>query len=269
MRIRPCVLALALLAPSLAIAGETGGGGKGNGGGGRLGQVSGGLRGGGQNNPPTPPPQPPRGGGGSAGNGTDRLIYAPIVVASAAPIVVLDDRQMVRRVRSESKPGGTAKIEAYVAGQKVVESQGAWHVELGIRDRLFALRVSVNRYYEEQPDNSTLTLTMPALIGGVRVDDHRGPTHVFLELGMVNAKTHNDPVMDSSLTGGLAGIRLEHRLTRETSLVGEIHEMFFESSVRAHSGRVGIRYNMLQASFRALDFNVGPALYGPEIGLQF
>jgi hypothetical protein len=33
--------------------------------------------------------------------------------------------------------------------------------------------------------------------------------------------------------------------------------------------RAGFRYGYVQASFSVLDFNVGPALYGPELGVRF
>jgi hypothetical protein len=253
MRFRPSILALALLFPSLATAGPTGGGG-GSGPGGRLGQVSGGLRGGGA--------RPPRVGG--SGGGTSAIIYAPVVVVDGTQTIVYR-----RKPAPPDGAGGGAKMEAYAGAQGVHESQGAWHVELGVRDGLFRLRGAVTRYYEEQRDGRNLTLTIPALIGGIRIDGG-GPTRVFLEGGFVGARTRNDMVADSSLTGGLGGIRLEHRMTRDATFIGEVHEMvFFQDDVRAHSARVGVKFNVLQASLRVLDFNVGPALYGPEIGLAF
>jgi hypothetical protein len=39
--------------------------------------------------------------------------------------------------------------------------------------------------------------------------------------------------------------------------------------VRAASVRAGVRYRHVQASFSVLDFNVGPALFGPELGIGF
>ena len=248
MRLLPAVLALVLFEPIVA-AHPTGGSGGNGGSGGRLGGVSGGLRG--TNRPSV----------NSAGGGTNGIIYAPrvVVVEGGASVVP-----------SAPKPpdGGPAQIEAYFGASKIHESDGMWNAELGIRDGLFRLGASLTRYYETQRDGSQLTLTMPSLIGGMRIDD-RGPTRVYLELGFVNAKTRNDPVMDTSVTGGIGGVRLEHRLTRNATLVGTVHQMIFEQDVRARSATIGIRFNVLQASFRVLDFNVGPALYGPELGLRF
>ncbi len=267
MRIAPSVFALALFAPGIAAAHPTGGGSSG---GGRLGQVSGGLGnatggsgggshgGGGSYTPPPPPLRDDSGG---------EQVYvdgAPVVAGA----VVVGGGVTAMPAPAPAPDGGTAKFEAYIGAEDVHESDGAFTLELGIRDRLFRIGGSVTRYYERQLDGSQLTLTVPALIGGIRIDDG-GATRAYLELGITGAKTHNDPVMDSSITGGLGGVRVEHALTRSTTLLGTLHEMVFQDHVRAHSGTIGLKWGALQASFRILDFNVGPALYGPELGLRF
>ncbi|MBA2539896.1 MAG: hypothetical protein H0V17_09700 [Deltaproteobacteria bacterium] len=260
-----------LLLPLTAYAGETTEGG--SGGGGRLGKVSGGIRDSGGSG----------GRQGSGGNNDHRgtrdreerrdergvaVVYVPVTVDG---VVVSSPPPRPRW------NGGPARFEAYVGAQKVHESEGSWTVELGIRDGLFRLGGSITRYYERQANptglassanTSRLTMTMPSLIGGFRIDD-RGPTKVYLELGAVNARTSGDVMGDSSITGGLGGVRIEHRMSKDLNLVGELHELMFEDDVRAHSARAGVRFGVLQASFRVLDFNVGPPLYGPELGLKF
>ncbi len=254
---RRLVAVLVLLLPAAsASAGENGG--SNGGGGGRLGGVSGGMRTGGNGG----------GGGGGGGSQAPRPDYqtdAPRVIVATSGGAVLVASAPPRRPRYD---GGPATVEVYLGAQKVYESDGSWTAELGIRDGIFRLGGSITRYYERQPDDSTLTLSVPTLIGGVRVDDG-GRTRVYLELGAAGAKTHNDPIMDSSVAGGVGGVRVEHKLSRNTLLTTEIHEMIFEDDIRAHSVRVGLRSGVIQASFRMLDFNVGPALYGPEIGLKF
>jgi hypothetical protein len=261
MRILAAVVALVLFEP-LAHAGPTGGGG-GSSGGGRLGQVSSGLgRSGGG------------GGGGGArptGTGSSRDHRdTTVIVAAAAPVVVYSGGVLVEGQpppRSVRESEGT-KVDLYAAAGKVHESDGMWTAELALRDGLFRLGGSVTRYYERQGDNSMLTLTVPSLIGGVRVDDHRA-TRVYLELGVTAAKTKNDALMDTSLTGALGGIRVEHPVSRGTTLIATAHEMVFENDVRAHAATVGVKLSVFQVSLRVLDFNVGPALYGPEVGLRF
>lgn len=164
--------------------------------------------------------------------------------------------------------GGTAGVTGYFGGQKVFESDGAITVELAVSDRWLRLGGALTRFYERQPSGETLTLTMPSLALGVRVDD-RKDTRVYLEAGVVGALTRNDPMADSSITGALGGVVAEHSLSKHTTLIGAARVMGFQDDVRAASIRAGVRYRHVQASFSVLDFNVGPALYGPEIGVGF
>jgi hypothetical protein len=168
-----------------------------------------------------------------------------------------------------SPPNGTARVAGYFGAQKVFESDGAIALELAISDRRLRLAGGLTRFYEEQSSGDALTLTMPSLALGVRIDDSAS-TRVYLEGGAVGALTKNDPMMaDSSITGALGGVYAEHALSKRAMLVGGARVMAFQDDVRATSLRAGIRYRHVQASFSVLDFNVGPALYGPEIGVGF
>ena len=73
---------------------------------------------------------------------------------------------------------------------------------------------------------------------------------------------------DSKLIGAIAGMRVEHALAG-LALVGDVQQMWFDNEIRATGGRIGARYKYVEAGFRVLDFNVGPALYGPEVGVRF
>lgn len=269
---RHAVLAF-LLMPSLAAAEQTGGGS-----GGALGQVSSGMAGtsGGSSGGGG-------GGGGSGGGGgghpdnnntndrpprdPDQALRGSLVQRRVVYVQRADGVLVARPAKPPPYDGGRAKIEGYVAGQKVHDSDGSWTAELAIKDGLFRLGGTYTRYYERQPDDSTIRLSMPSLIGGVRVDDG-GATRVYLELGLVGAKTSGD-LMNSSFTGGLGGVRFEQRISKQGYITAELHEMIFQDDLRAHSARVGFKLGIVQASFRVLDLNVGPALYGPEFGLRF
>ena len=266
---RHALLASLLLVPSLAAAEQTGGS---SGGGGALGQVSSGMAG-------TSGGSSGGGGGGSSHPGGSGYTPDP---TPRDPEQALRDPLVDRRViyvpgpagvlvARPAKPtkydGGAAKIEAYFGAQKVHDSDGSWTAEVAIKDGLFRLGGTYTRYYERQPDDSTIRLSMPSLIGGVRVDDG-GATRVYLELGFVGAKTSGD-VMNSSFAGGLGGVRVEQKVSKTGYLTAEVHEMLFEDDLRAHSARIGFKMGIAQASFRVLDLNVGPALYGPEFGLRF
>jgi hypothetical protein len=273
MRRRP-LLATTLLTLSLAapaLAGEDKGGG-GSGGGGRLGQVSGGIgtaTGGGGSRPP--------GGGGNGGVSCwtctdDRYegrrwrpvrrrvpAYAMVATGVAASVASVQDTPQRK----------DAKVELYAGVQKVFESDGAYSAELVVRDGRFRLAGAITHFFEPRAGgDGNLTLTMPSVTGGVRIDDG-GRTKVFVEAGVVGAVTRNDPVMDSSITGVLGGVRLEHRIARKTRALFDAQRMFFSDDVRATALRAGVRLGFVQASFRVVDFNVGPALYGPELGVRF
>lgn len=164
---------------------------------------------------------------------------------------------------------GTAHVSAYVGAQKVFESDGALAVELAISDRRLRLDGGLTRFYEQQATGDTLTLTMPSLALGVRLNNDDA-TRVYLEAGVVGAMTRNDPMMmDSSITGAIGGVVAEHSLSKQTMLVGAAKVMRFSDDIRAASLRAGVRFHHVQASFSVLDFNVGPALYGPELGVGF
>ncbi|HVK83198.1 MAG TPA: hypothetical protein VM513_03775 [Kofleriaceae bacterium] len=187
-------------------------------------------------------------------------------------IAVIDaDGTVVREYQPPQAPNtGTANVDFFVGAHKVIESDGALSLSLAVDDRWFRIAGSVTRYVEDQMDGSQLTLTMPTLLGGVRVDGG-GATRAFLEGGVAIVSTRNDPMADSSIAGAMVGMHAEHRLTPSgrRSLVGDAHAMYFESDVKAYAARVGVRIGYLEAAFRVLDFNVGPALYGPEVGLRF
>jgi len=267
---QPVLLALALsisIAPLAAEAGRRGGDGDGGGGGGgRLGQVSSGLG------------RATGGGGGSSGGGGSP---APVTsgdvvyrdhrydgVTYVEPVVVLEGGG-----GGAPDPAGPARphpvsVDFFAGAQKVYESDGSLSLELAFNERRFRLGGSLTRYFERQEGSDALTFTLGTLYLGLRIDDG-GPTRVHLEGGVVGARTRNDPVMDSSVAGVFGGVRVEHRTSRRVWIVGDAQLMGFEQDVGAGALRAGIRVGHLQATLRYLDLNVGPALFGPEVGLRF
>ena len=255
---RPVLLALSLslsvsLVPLVVEAGKDRGGSSGGGGGGRLGQVSSGLG---------------RATGGSSGSSQsprddryvdrDRYEYVePVLVTGGGGPLLVPPRRP-----------SSVKVDFYAGAQKVHESDGSLSLELAFNEGRFRLGGSISRYFERQQGTAALTFTLPSLYVGLRIDDG-GPTRAYLEVGAVGARTRNDPVMDSSVGGVLGGVRVEHRVSRRISVVGDAQVMAFEHDVRAAAMRAGIRYGHLQATLRYLDLNVGPALFGPEVGLRF
>jgi hypothetical protein len=253
-------LALCLTA-SPAAAGERGG--SSGGGGGRLGSVSTGL------GNATSSGSPSTGGGGNvpATTTSDDADYDgrydPFVLVPMLGGYAFVERR-VAPVEPRRPGDHGATVDFFIGGQKVFESDGAVTANIAFVDRWFRVAGSVSRYWE---DATSVTLTMPTLSAGIKVVD-AGLTHVWFEGGFAYVKT-NDPVMDTAITGGFGGMHLEHWFTPKTRLIGDVRLMSFQHDVSAASARVGLRFGNLEAAFRVLDFSVGPALYGPEVGLAF
>jgi hypothetical protein len=183
-------------------------------------------------------------------------------------VIVARDGTVVRRIRHRSDPdGGPTRIDLFVGIQKVVESDRSYGASLAFADRWFRIAGAISEYREEQMDGTKTALTLPTLLFGARVLGG-GPTRAYLEGGVAIARTREDGVTGSNLTGPIIGVHLEHALGGPT-LVGDAHAMAFDAGIKAYTGRVGLRAGHVEVALRVLDFNVGPALYGPEVGLQF
>jgi hypothetical protein len=259
---RPVLLALSLslsisILPLAAEAGRDRG--SSGGGGGRLGQVSSGLG------------AATGGGGGRSSSSSDNRRtdddrYRHEHVEYVQPVIVTDAGGMPVAASPTRRP--SPQVDFYAGAQKVHESDGSLSLELAFNEGRFRLGGSLSRYYERQQDADALTFTLGTLYLGWRVDDG-GPTRAYLEVGGVGGRTRNDPVMNSSVGGVLGGVRVEHRVSRRISVVGDAQVMAFEHDVRAGAMRAGVRYGHLQATLRYFDLNVGPALFGPEVGIRF
>jgi len=266
---RPSILVCALLLGTTpALAGSNSG--NGSGGGGRLGQVSAGVgAAAGQSSgnhssggSSSPAPRPTTYGGSerycdSSSTWSCRHYAAPIET------VVLVDPDGTSRVVPATH--SRTRFEAYAGAQKVYESDGSVSLELSLVDPNFRVNATLTHYYESQMGGGQLTMTMPELTVGLRFGD----VPAWLEGGVVNVQTHGDPMGDTSITGPVVGTRIEHALSGSAMLFGVAEAMYFKNDIKAYGGRVGVKVGHLQASFRVLDFNVGPALYGPEVGLRF
>ena len=211
------------------------------------------------------------GGGGSSAPIVTREPERPTVYVEETnpPTMVAGETTIIvkRRARRPGPPMPSAHIEGYVGVSKVHDSDQSISAEIGVVDDWFRVDGSYTRYYEAQPGMETLQLSVPKITGGVRVHDREAK--IYVTAGVVGAKTKNDPNMDTSFVGGVAGARLEMPLGKLMSLVGTGELYIFSDHVTATSVCAGVKIGPLQASLRVLDFNVGPPLYGPELGLRF
>lgn len=250
MRPFVAIAVLALAAPAHAGSQHT------DGGGGRLSQVSAGIHAAATSTPPA--------SGTSVG---DLSTEAPYVeCASCSPVVLPVGAPAVARGAAPQPTSAT--VEGYAGAQKVFESTGSVSLGLSVVDRHLRLNAGMTRYYEDRMDGSRLTMTMPSLSAGVRIDT-ASPTQLWLEGGAAMARIKGDPAGDSSLIAPTLGVRVVHPLSPRLAMLGDASGMFFSHDVRAVAGRVGVRFEHVELAFRALDFNVGPALFGPELAVGF
>ncbi|MFN0248449.1 MAG: hypothetical protein ACKV2T_16270 [Kofleriaceae bacterium] len=187
-------------------------------------------------------------------------------------IIIVDyNNRLVRRITPKFEPNRLpASFDLFLGLQKVVESDTSFSVTAAITDDWFRLAGYGTRYWEERMDGAAkLTMTMGGATLGLPVQQGGG-SRAFIEGGVALLKTSNnvDPDDDSSITGGKIGLHLEQDL-RGTKIIGDLHALLFEADVKAWEGRLALRYKHFEAAFRILDFNVGPALYGPELGVSF
>jgi hypothetical protein len=165
-------------------------------------------------------------------------------------------------------PSRKSKVGFYAGAQKVHDSEGSVSLAVTVTDRRFRVVGGVSQYFETLPGGDRLKMTMPTFLAGVRIDD-LGRTLVVLEGGVVHVGTDGDPMEESSITGPIVGMSIEHQVSKQVSVTADVHSMWFDDKISARAGRLGVRLGHLQASFRVLDFNVGPALFGPEVGVRF
>ncbi|CAN5915224.1 hypothetical protein BH11MYX2_BH11MYX2_05500 [soil metagenome] len=185
----------------------------------------------------------------------------------------ITDREghVVRRFVTPPPPANDpATIDAFVGIEDTYQSDQAASLMLAITDSRLRLAGSLTRYWEGQRDGSKLTMTMPTLELGVGTTTFGG-TKVFAQAGVAYVKTANDvmPQDNNAITGGTLGLHVESPIVPEWKLVGDARVMAFQHDVRAWDARVGVRAHHVEAAIRYLDFDVGPALFGPEVGIAF
>lgn len=158
-------------------------------------------------------------------------------------------------------------VEAFAGAQKVYESGGSLSAAFSVLfNQRFRLNARASHYFEDQMDGSRITMTLPALTAGLRIGD-LGATKLWAEGGVAHVRTA-DPAGSAAITGGAFGATITHEISPRTMLVASGAALLFDG-VQAYSGRAGVRFNHVELAFSVLDFSVGPALYGPELGFGF
>ena len=158
-------------------------------------------------------------------------------------------------------------VEAFAGAQKVYESGGSLSAAFSVLfNQRFRLNARATHFFEDQMNGSRITLTLPTLTAGLRIGD-LGATKLWAEGGVAYVRTA-DPAGSAALTGGSFGATITHDISPRTMLVASGAALLFDG-VQAYSGRAGVRFNHVEVAFSVMDFSVGPALYGPELGFGF
>jgi hypothetical protein len=170
-----------------------------------------------------------------------------------------------REGSSPSEPG--AWVTGFAGVQKVMGSDGSFSLAAAVVDRRFRLDAAFTQYYETEMTGDRITMMAPELSAGVHLGGDAS-TRVWLESGVMYLKT-SDPAGGSTVAGPTFGARFEHQMSPDLAMAGTVEGAYLQDGVRGLSTRVGVRFHHLEAAVRVLALNVGPALYGPEVGVGF
>ncbi len=166
---------------------------------------------------------------------------------------------------ASNAPGAT--VTGFAGAQKVIGSDGSFSLALAVVDQRFRLDGSLTQYYENEMSGARVTMMAPEISAGVHLGAD-APTRVWLQTGVMYLST-SDPAGSASNAGPTIGARIEHRASPDLTFAGTVEAAYLQDGVHGVAGRVGVRFHHVEAALRVLDLDVGPALYGPELGVGF
>jgi hypothetical protein len=148
----------------------------------------------------------------------------------------------------------------------VAGSGGAWAGEVRASRAWLGVSAAGTGYIERiagKPGEDTIQMNLWAFhLAGRLVQ--AGASELWLEGGLAAlASSEFD-----SIPGGAWSLRGEHRLNQYLGLFGQFRHFSMIHDVSASEIRGGLQAWFLAGSYRALKFNVGPPLHGPEIALS-
>jgi len=207
------------------------------------------------------PPQPPPREECSRCGASAAVIGSPVYYSGAAGYATVEEGG------GQSPPilPGPGRLDLYLGAHSVVGSDGAMLGELRASKDWLGLAVSGIRYVEhvddgKREDNVSLYLTAFSISG--RLFKHES-TEMWLDGGLaVSGSSEYKPIVGSAWS-----LRGEHGLNPDLALRAQARYYVFEQGVSAMEAWGGVRAWFLQAGYRVLKFNVGPAMHGPEAGV--
>lgn len=253
------VVAGAVSALSLAGADAVAGGSRQ--GGGALSQATGAVR-----SVVGPPPSTGSGGGSSpSGSGytppptyTYHPEYGPASCVGCGPVVA-------RPAPASQGPVTPVRVSLGLGLHSVEDSDGA--LVGGVRATLgrFGVDFDGARYIERVPalDGSDSIHMNVWSLGAMLRAFGEGPTAIWLSGGVTGASSSEF----QSMVGPVVGIELSHELTRDLVARAGARYLMFDQDMYASELRAAVRASFLSVGYRVFQFEVGPPLRGPEVGV--
>jgi len=250
---------------------------------GALGQVVNGIHGKAGGSPPASPgagPKPPPGGHvqppppGSGSRPGQVVIYPrdpygwvywppPLAVGYyayaspyGAPVGIYEEAP------PSGPPPEPAFLEAYLGAQSVQDSDHSISFDVRFGRAWLALGVHDTAFFERVAEQDrTLRLDLWGIGPGLRLL-HDDANRLWLELGLAGVRSRPE-----AFYGGTAALRVDHDLTDDLAVDVLGRGYAFGHDLRALELGVGLRWSILRLSWRQVEFNVGPPLRGPELGV--
>lgn len=162
---------------------------------------------------------------------------------------------------------GKPEIDLGFAIHSVENSDGAAVMSLRVSQGGFGIGLDDTSYFEELPmaDGSVGHIRMDLwsinLAGRIAYTER---TELWLTGGVAGA--HSTEF--EALHGPVVGMAIDHHVGGAVSLQGSARLFFLEDDVDAREYRAGVKASIVTLGYRQLQFNVGPPLQGPEVGVQ-
>jgi hypothetical protein len=154
-------------------------------------------------------------------------------------------------------------LELYLGAQSVVDSDHSISVDARLGRGWFGLSAHDTSFFERMMGTEMTTrLDLWSIAFAPRLVQ-ADESSVWLEVGIAGVRT----VPDLSLHGASAALRLEHDFTADLALDVLGRVFAFSDDVRALELGLGLRWSIVRLAWRQVDFNTGPPLRGPELGV--
>ncbi len=158
------------------------------------------------------------------------------------------------------------ELSLYAGVQSVEGSDGAMTMELTVTYENFGIALRGTGFYETVGSGDGaqhVSLDLGTMSAVYRVYNE-GPLQVWLEGGLGGVSATGD----IRVWGVFGGVRLQRRLGGDLTASADLRHFRMEDEIAINEARASFHISVLRVSYRVVDFNVGPPLMGPEVGVN-